>query len=275
MERYKDDGPFIFYKGAEPIPYRSGITERSQLSRVMAPACGQGDASGRDCNGWLDTHFEKPAKDHVRALLNGKAISGSAVEAAASWAVKTLLLEQHPEAHDAELPNHERESWPNLDTLLFPMRATGQLPPDLSLWCTVTSQEEAGPDTPDEVVLLPHLHVAGQAPAVFEFSAFGYGMTGGRQLALQLLHHPYVEVEHPFEAANLATRLWPEPPTTLDPAEMPTLGIQGTQHWNRTFCKGGDMTDLNLIRMSQSAFFHELVSPRITVREPRSGGLAV
>ena len=95
---------------------------------------------------------------------------------------------------------------------------------------TVTSQEQTGPDTPDEVVLLPYLDVAGQALAVFGFSAFGYGMTGGRQLALQLLHHPYVEVEHPFEAANLATRLWPEPPTTLDPAEMPTLGIQGTRH---------------------------------------------
>ncbi|MBA2950301.1 hypothetical protein [Streptomyces himalayensis] len=274
FERYKDDGPFTFYKGAEPIPYRSGRTERPQLSRVLAPACDQYAEGGRDCNGWLNTHFEQPAKDHVRALLDGRPISGRAVTAVARWAVKTLLLEQHPDAYDAELPNHPRDSWPNLDYLLFFMQNTGQLPPELSLWCTVTSQEESGPVTPDEVVLLPRLHVAGRAPAVFEFSAIGYGMTGGRQLALQLLHHPYVEVEHPFEAANLATRLWPEPPTTLDPAEMPTLGIQGTRHWNRTFCKGGGMTDLNLIRMSQSASFRGLVSPRITVREPGPGGLA-
>ncbi|MBQ0976478.1 hypothetical protein KBZ00_36135 [Streptomyces sp. RK31] len=272
LKRYKDDGPFTFYQGGKPIPYASGRTERSQLSRVMAPVCDQYDEGGRDCNGWLDTNFEKPAKEHVRALLDGRPVSGSAVEAVARWAVKTLLLEQHPEAHDAELPNHARSSWRNLDNLLFAMRATGQLPPDLSLWCTLTSQEESGPDTPDEVVLLPRLHVAGQAPAAFEFSAFGYGMADGRQLALQLLRHPYVEVEHPFEAANLATRLWPEPPTALDPAAMPTLGIQGTRNWDRAFCTGGCLTDLNLIRLARPAPWRGLISPRITVREPGPDG---
>ncbi|MCR3731902.1 hypothetical protein FHS35_008819 [Streptomyces umbrinus] len=211
-------------------------------------------------------------KEHVRALLDGRPVSGSAVEAVARWAVKTLLLEQHPEAHDAELPNHARSSRRKLDNLLFAMQATGQLPPELSLWCTLTSQEESGPDTPDEVVLLPRLHVAGQAPVAFEFSAFGYGMADGRQLALQLLRHPYVEVEHPFEAANLATRLWPEPPTTLDPAAMATLGIQGTRNWDRAFCTGGCVTDLNLIRMARSAPWRGLISPRITVREPGPGG---
>ncbi|MFH8691191.1 hypothetical protein ACH4EC_30510 [Streptomyces anulatus] len=274
LDRYKNDGPFTFYRGGEPIPYRSGVTERPQLSRVMAPACDQYNEGGRDCNGWLVTNFEKPAKEPVRALLDSKPVSGIAVEAVARWAVKTLLLEQHSQAHEAELPNLERDAWLSLDNMLFGMRATGQLPPELSLWCAVTSQEDLGPVTPDEVVLLPRLVVAGQATAVFQYSAIGYGMIDGRQLALQLLHHPYVEVEHPFEAANLATRLWPKPPATLDPAKMPTLSIQGTRRWDRTFCMEGAMTDLDFIRMPQSALLRRLVSSRITVREPLPRGLA-
>lgn len=40
-----------------------------------------------------------------------------------------------------------------------------------------------------------------------------FSLGDGRTAVFQLVFHPLQEFEHPFQAARLITRLWPEPPT--------------------------------------------------------------
>ncbi len=243
LRRYDGRGRFVIEINGVAQPMSSGRVERENLSRVLLPVC-------PDCNNtWLNRTFEVPAKPHVRAALDQlRPLAGPAVAAVARWVVKGVLLSRHPQAVDSELRDRAPGAWNIPDGLLPQMRATGDLPADLSLWVAVVNPDVPGAAAPDsDPILLPHTVRVDGAGGEGAAALVGFGLpTLGPQarVAFQLVYHPLMVLAHPFEAAGLATKLWPDPPNTLDLAAMPTLDAAGEAHLARVFAVRGPLVGL-------------------------------
>ncbi|MFM9462709.1 hypothetical protein ACKI1K_07625 [Streptomyces scabiei] len=267
LKRHNGQGPFTTEVNGEPVAYASGVVERDHLARLMLPVCGKGEepAGGRDCNGWLNTAFEQPAKIPVRATLDDlKPIDGPAVRAFVRWAVKTLLLASHPDAERSEPPQRDRSAWEFPDDWLPGLRTTGDLPADLSLWLGIidpSADEESR--APDEQFLLPRIHHPHAAGGPGQATNLGFGLPDGRMAQFQLLSHPVMEIGHPADEAGLVVQLWPLPPNRLDINALPILSGEDSRRIARTFVRGG--TSIGLMP-GQTRLPEGLLSPRIRIR---------
>ncbi|MFF4588019.1 hypothetical protein [Streptomyces sp. NPDC001388] len=241
LRRSDGQGPFTIEINRQPVPKHNGQIERQQLARVLLPVCGGGSPS--DCNGWLNDTFELPAKRHVNDILDSlQVITGQDVVAVARWAVKTLLLSNHPEAVNSELRKRSRRSWEFSQGMLSTMRSTGDLPDDLSLWAAVVS-----PDAPPvilppfETTFLPRVTSDNGAGGAGSSTMLGFATSDpvGSTVAFQLAFHPLTDIEHPLEEAGLVTRLWPNPPARLDLGALPALDQSAKDRWGRVFGSGG------------------------------------
>jgi hypothetical protein len=186
-----------------------------------------------DCNGWLNDTFENPARPAVRnALDEVRPLDGHAVEDFARWWIKTLLLAHHPSASDSFYGGHAPPDltwsrWRDAPALARALRATGEMPDSLSLWTTVYDADATGA-LPEQIrLMMPSSITVGTDAHHPVSSRFMVSMGDGRAAVLQLVHHPHCEFVHPFEAAALATRLWPDPPTSVDYSSHPRIGDEG------------------------------------------------
>ncbi|MFD7323927.1 hypothetical protein ACFV9D_22950 [Streptomyces sp. NPDC059875] len=267
LKRFNGQGPFTVHVNGKPVPYANGVVERPQLTRLMLPACGQETSGGLKCNDWLNTTFEQPAKTPVRALLDElRPLSGPGVYVFARWAVKTLLLAAHPEAVYSEPPRRDRQPWEFPEGWLPALRSTGELPTELSLWLSIADPDMPDGDgeaVPDDQLLLPRIHHPDGGGGPGQAIHLGFGLPNGRVAQLQLLSHPKMDIDHPFESAGLAVRLWPSPPDHLDITELRPLSRTAGRQFTRTFIRGGASVHL---QAGQSRLPEDLLSPRIRVR---------
>lgn len=267
LSRHDGQGPFTTEVNGQPVAYASGRVERGHLTRLMLPACGKKEEAhgGRDCNGWLNTVFEQPAKTPVRAALDDVApISGPAVRALARWAVKTLLLAAHPDAVYAAPPQRDRSAWEFPDSWLPGLRSTGALPADLSLWLGIINPESPEDAcVPDERILLPRIHHPRAAGGVGQATNLGFGLPDGTLAQFQLLSHPFMDVDHPLEEAGAVVKLWPQPPDLLDIHGLPVLSRETGRRFTGTFVRGGTSIELT---PRQRWFPQDLLGARVRIR---------
>jgi len=232
LRRWKGQGPFVREISGVLVARVDGTPRhRPNMDPVLLPVC-------PDCNGWLNTTFEQPARSHLRAVLDSLAVLGATeTELFVRWWVKTLLLNRHPEAREPYGPRPR--PWQLPDGMLPTMRDTERLPGDLSLWMAVLDMNAGSAAlTPALHVPLPRTFRADGAGGKGESTLFGIALPNGSQLLFQLVYHPLCDVEHPFEAAGLASRLWPDPPATLDVAAHPMLGPDGYAQLGGLFLGG-------------------------------------
>lgn len=222
LKPWDGQGPFTQEVNGAPILRRDGsIQRREEATRVMLSVCGS-------CNAWLNESFEVPAKPHIRAVLDRlQVLDGAATMAFARWWVKTLLLSRHP-ASWSSFPGKRPARWDLPVDLLLAMRRTKELPADLSLWMAVLDDRaEAGRLLRRLRIGLPRTTREDGSGGRGQSALWGTPLPNGTRLVLQLVFHPLCGFEHPFEAAGLATRLWPGPPSTLDVTAHPVLGPDG------------------------------------------------
>jgi hypothetical protein len=67
----------------------------------------------------------------------------------------------------------------------------------------------------------------------------GFSLAGGRMAVFQLVFHPLQDFDHPFEAAGLVTRLWPEPATELDLSTHAAIDTAAYSALGKLFVRGG------------------------------------
>jgi hypothetical protein len=216
LERWDGQGPFTQEVNQAPILRRDGGAQQTEVApRVKLPVCGVNSA--QDCNGWLNKTFEVPAKRHIRAVLDRfQVLDAAATTAFARWWVKTLLLSRHP-ASWSSFPGKRPARWDFPIDLLPAMRRTNELPPDLSLWMAVIDDRAEAGRLPRRLRIdLPRTSRDDGSGGRGQSALWGTLLPDGRRVVLQLVFHPLCDFEHPFEAAGLATRLWPGPPSTLD-----------------------------------------------------------
>ncbi|MCT9079337.1 hypothetical protein [Streptomyces fulvoviolaceus] len=246
LRRSDGQGPFTIEIDRQPVPKHNGKTERQQLARVLLPVCG-GD-SPSDCNGWLNDTFEQPAKRHVNDILDSlQVITGQNVDAVAQWAVKTLLLSNHPKAVNTELRKRPRRSWVFPDGMLPAMRSTGKIPDDLSLWAAVVNPDAPPVALPSfETTVLPRVTWENGAGGTGSSTMLGFATSDpiGTTIAFQLAFHPLTDIEHPLEEVGLVTRLWPNPPARLDFQTLPALDQAAKDRMGRVFASGGERINL-------------------------------
>jgi hypothetical protein len=125
------------------------------------------------------------------------------------------------------------------------MRRTDELPADLSLWMAIFDDgAEAGRLPRRLLVDLPRTSREDGSGGRGQSALWGTPLPDGRRLVLQLVFHPLCDFEHPFEAAGLATRLWPEPPPTLDVSTHRAVGPVGNAQLEGLFAKLGTLVGL-------------------------------
>ncbi|WP_405814745.1 hypothetical protein OG241_09055 [Streptomyces sp. NBC_01390] len=267
LKRHNGQGPFTTEVDGLPVAYASGVVERDHLARLMLPVCGKREeqAGGQDCNGWLNTVFEQPAKVRVRTALDAlEPIHGPAARAFVRWAVKTLLLAAHPDAVNSAPPERDRSAWEFPDDWLPGLRTTRELPADLSLWLGIidpSADEE--PRVPDEQLLLPRIHHPHAAGGPGQATNFGFGLPDGRMAQFQLLSHPLMDIDHPAEEAGLVMKLWPQTPDRLDISVLPVLSREDGRRIARTFVRGGPLIGL---MPGQTRLLEGLLSRRIRIQ---------
>ncbi|GAA2842374.1 hypothetical protein ACFQ0M_47715 [Kitasatospora aburaviensis] len=245
-------GPFYAMVGDQYIRNRNG-ERRSQetLQPLKLDVCGSWPGSP-NCNGRLEQLFENRGKPAVEAVWRRQAVLGrEETFAFAAWWAKTLLLVDHPQT---------RHTFPGLeevgksrtytadpgtsDPLLPLLNGPSLLPSALSLWLAV-GDEVSGEHAlvGHSPLMLPRIgfgdlpeaqgHVMGTGPSL---------LCGRKRVLLQLVHHPYAEVAHPFDRAGLAVRLWPDPPAQLDISAVPVLSNTGISQFESQFVCGGGST---------------------------------
>jgi len=227
LQHWDGQGPFTQEVNRVPIRRRDGGAQQTEVvPRVKLPVCGSNSA--HDCNGWLNKTFEVPAKPHVRAVLDRlQVLDAAGTTAFARWWVKTLLLSRHP-ASWSSFPGRRPARWELPVDLLPAMRRTDELPADLSLWFAILDDRAEAGRLPRRLrVDLPRTSREDGSGGRGRSAVWGTPLADGRRLVLQLVFHPLCDFEHPFEAAGLATRLWPEPPPTLDMSAHRAVGPVG------------------------------------------------
>lgn len=163
--------------------------------------------------------------------------------AVARWAAKTLLLYCHPEAVNSEVPGRPRRPWELPAGLLPAMRATGDLPGDLSLWVAVVEPAARPVQLPPlDTILLPRTTTEDGGGGACASTTLGFGLPKigrGAHAVFQLTFHPLVDIARPLQGPGLVTRLWPQPPVTLDLAAHPILDAAAGKRLTEVFSSGG------------------------------------
>jgi hypothetical protein len=239
LERWDGQGPFTQEVNGAPIRRRDGsLQRREEATRVKLPVCGS-------CNAWLNNTFEVPAKPHVRGVLDRlQVLDAAATTAFARWSVKTLLLSRHP-ASWSSFPGRRPARWELPVDLLPAMRRTDELPADLSLWMAVFDGHADAGRLPGRLrVDLPRTIREDGSGGRSQGALWGTPLPNGTRLVLQLVFHPLCDFEHPFEAAGLATKLWPRPPSTLDVSAHPMLDPDGYKQLKGLFTNLGALVGL-------------------------------
>jgi hypothetical protein len=240
LRRWHGQGPFTHELNGRPIRDRRGAPRTaSDLPPNLLPICDQ--TSGRDCNGRLNRLYEQPGKRPVRAVLDqAEALDGtSLVTAFARWWIKTILLLGHPRTTSAFPGAASRSSW-DLPVHVYQQLLTGAVPSDISLWLAVSDDANGPGRLPERVRMFPPTTSApdgaGGKPATL---LVGFAQAGTRVLLAQLVLHPLCDLEHPFERAGLAVRVWPDPPEHLDVTTLPSVGTEGRDQLSSLFVDGG------------------------------------
>jgi hypothetical protein len=204
----------------------------------MLPAvCGQQDAGKDNCNGWLNRTFEESAQPYIRAAIDDlDALDTKGTRVFALWWTKTLLLMSHPQAQ-MRFFRRNPKPWSTFPPDVLPrLRKTGEFPPDLSLWMTLQHDESGSNRLPAGLrIMLPPTFRRDTTVQRCNYTDWAMRLPNEKFLAFQLVYHPQCNFIHPFEAAGLATRLWPEPPTSLHLATHPILDADGWRQWRDLF----------------------------------------
>ncbi|MEV0188486.1 hypothetical protein AB0I39_08130 [Kitasatospora purpeofusca] len=242
-------GPFYAQVGGDDVCRREkdggGRREMPELSPVkLYEVCGSWSGSP-NCNGKLAQLFETEGGPLVEAVWRSATVlTQRAVSAFAAWWVKTLLLASHPLTTDT-FPGvgQARKSQPyptepgSNRPLLPRLHGSELFPPDLSLWLAV-GDETGGRHALDEhsPIMLPTIQYGTRPAGSGTPMGTGPSLLSSRQrVLLTLLHHPHATVDHPFEQAGLAVRLWPDPPALLDISALPVLNNTGIQQFETQF----------------------------------------
>jgi hypothetical protein len=240
LRRWHGQGPFTHELNGRPIRDRRGAPRTaSDLPPNLLAVCDQ--TSGQDCNGRLNRLYEQPAKRLVRAVLDqAEALDGTSLVAAfARWWIKTILLLGHARTTSAFPGAASRSSW-DLPVHVYQQLLTGAVPSDISLWLAVSDDANGAGRLPERVrMFLPTTSApdcAGGKPATL---LLGFHQAGTRVLLAQLVLHPLCDLEHPFERAGLAVRVWPDPPERLDVTTLPALDTEGRDQLGSLFVDGG------------------------------------
>lgn len=213
------------------------VRTEPQMPRLLLPVC-------RDCNAWLENRYESSGADVVRSVLAGDPavlMSEGTVETFARWVAKTLLLAHHPQVRDSFGPRAKELqqmvtplTWDIPQAVMERWRATGLLPLDVSLWISIYDDTSTGGEFGQQLrVYLPTVDAAGLGLPAGTVTRWRRG--DDSVLVLHLLFHPGLDVAHPFGASGLVTRLWPDPPPTVDLAGHPPLTAKGLAQLGHLF----------------------------------------
>jgi hypothetical protein len=235
LKRWDGQAPITREVNRKPVTRANGSPlKRPNMDPVLLPVC-------RSCNDWLNRTFEQPARPHLRAVLDGPTpLDAIGTEQLARWWVKTLLLLRHPDAQDSfPGPWSGPKPWQLPKEMLPSIRTTNRIPHDLSLWVAVLDEKAGSAALETRLyVPLPRTFRTDGAGGQGRSTLFGTALPNGSQLLLQLVYHPLCDVEHPFEAAGLATKLWPDRPPTLDISTQPVLSSDGYVQLSNLFHGG-------------------------------------
>jgi hypothetical protein len=214
-----------------------------RLPRAKLNVCGKG--SKNECNFWLNDTFERPGKPHVQVLMDDlQQVDASGTLSVTRWLIKTLLLLQHPDVIWDDKMKSSNEPWEFPAGMLPNMLATSRIPEDLSLWIGVVNRDAdhatAVPTfTPK---MLPMVWDDMGPLARAEHALFGFSLPNGTDLLCQLVFHPFIPIDHPLERVGLVTRLWPDPPTTLNLSTFPVLDRAGYDAFRSVFFRSESVT---------------------------------
>lgn len=207
-----DAAPFTTWRNGEPVTRRDGLTAVSHptLNRVLLDVCAA-------CNKWLNRSFEVPAKRPVRQLAAGQDVFDSDVRAVGRWVAKTLVLYGHPNTRSGFDGNgaFAQQVVAGASELAKEIRLTGEIPAGVSVWAAVIDESARSTDFD-----VPTQFLGGGVGVV----NVGFGLHDlGLMVRLNLVVHPSLSLENPWEEAGFATRLWPDPPSALSVVSAPKL----------------------------------------------------
>lgn len=216
-------GPFTMTGSPTSPTRRDGrpVTNTS-LERVLLDVCA-------GCNSWLNRHFEEPAKTPIRQLCLGQSVSGPDMGAVARWAVKTLVLYGHPSVRRSShlSTDVQRPMLKDGAEVARVLRTSGEILADVSLWATAVDRTLEPVDCVVPERLWPSRTgcVDGSGGSVgavnLGLGALGLDLT----VMMTLVVHPLVDIENPWEAIGLATRIWPNPPERLALTDLPAIDV--------------------------------------------------
>ena len=217
----EDGREFCFEINGDLVRRTDGkVHTHSTFPAIKLDVCGQG---GRECNGRLNTRFEQPARDPVRALFDRlEPIHGDQTVAMARWTVKTLILWHHPKTEFTHIDHLHRKGWSPRNRWTVPhgamleMRDSGRIPKDVSVWLAVIDPEHGPVTLPSGWVLLE----PGVRSGMVKLS-----LPNGWSLLLHVMYHPGRPAENLVADAGLVTRLWPDPRLELDLRVLPRLDL--------------------------------------------------
>jgi hypothetical protein len=239
LRRWSGEGPFTHEVNGRPIPDRHGNPRKaSDLPSYRLPVCDQW--SGPGCNSTLNRLYEQPGKKHVRSVLDEMAPLDQPEEVVAftHWWIKTILLLQHPKTINVFPGAVMRRPW-KLPSKTYSELLKRSFPPDLSLWLALSDDVHGREQLPERLRLfLPETSTPDGQGGEPGTSLNGYRQAGTRMLLVQCVLHPLCDLEHPFEQAGLAMRVWPDPPPRLDIAVLPILGKEGRDQLGALFVNG-------------------------------------
>jgi hypothetical protein len=261
LRRFLREGPFTFDVGQAPVLDRDDRPRTSDhMPPVLVPVCDhhtevckrQGADLG--CNQVLDRLYEKRGKPAVLSVMAGAPLLDSGqVEAFSRWVVKTMLLVFHPAARDTFLGDERRVGSWALPLSAYPplVDGAGTFPDDFSVWMAVsTSPRPDDPSRPTRIDAVGELSRLMRLPLLHTTGPGGGGDGDAKHLDLAMADHerlvlfaaashPRCDLEHPFENAGLAVRLWPSPADRLDPSAMPLLTLEGRRQFRHLFVGSG------------------------------------
>lgn len=237
-KRWSSDDEYTAYENGQPVLDRDGNPRTTNhIPPILVPMCD--GPSG--CNGWLNKTYEIKGKPAVRkALEDLSALDAAETEAFSKWWVKTLLLYLHPSARSS-LPDAPQISWTLPDSLYLGWRSTGALPDDLSLWISLYDPHgSGGAELPglSRLWLNTTSSVDGRGGRG-EATLHGIDLSDGRLALLLLAYHPLMNLQNPFEAAGLSTRLWPSSPNGFEVGALPVLSEEGHAQLKGLFVRAG------------------------------------
>lgn len=250
--------PYSWTVGGKPVLDKNiSPLQLGHRARILLAICEQ-------CNGTLDTRFEHTAKPLIDPLI-ANAWSGtlSDVEwrAVGEWWAKVLLLLGHPRA---------RYETPRLAGALIPFSPPlpdymwlidGSAPPDhLSLF---VFRADLSSRTTAFRLAIPEL-VTGPAGEVDPCHVGALAMPG---IAVALVSHPGIEIDHPLVRRGHAWELLHAAPSVGDLAALPLLSYQSVQ-----MPRAGSVERGHVIDESAGSVLTTLLDPPGTPGAPGASG---